>query len=652
MLRDHDDPDSRSTLFGVLVRSHGTSAALDMYEDRIGRADARFFTAVGWRDWACSMTEIGRWHEAAQRLAGLDGTWFELPALAIVEGIINAQLLLPLDRRSLTLSPQLFVGMTPNQGADAAAAHQRAMACIETAQTRLDEIEGKDFVLSLSDWLRWLRLMDPTEGNTVDAQAEIRRGLERDSPDVNLMPFAWVFGVSFDPVPLRQYLTGRKNLGGLDEDELRAECLLFLNSVISGDASCREFLDYLDATHANLVHVMPEDLLKAMRIEAMVRDGQTEKARALLSETDSDLGHVEAIRFSAMIDAHEGLDPKTDLEQAYRKTGHTFDLRNLVRCLKQANDREALLPLLEELVARQPTVANMTDLVVCLSGRPFFNYRRTVEVLDSHSDLVKQSLDLKTAKAWALLQVGRFSDAREMTEQLLDGSQIADAIGLAINVAVASGDWERLPAIVEREWRRRNDHAADTLLTLAQVAGHQDRSPDRALMLAKLAAERAPDDPRVLAAAYWLHFQLGRDEEVDPRWLSRAFEHSSADDGPLWSMDFRTVVTRWMPEQRERLAKIEENWLSGEIPTGIAASQFNVPLAHLLIQIPKSNTDGLDRRMSPLVPVVFGGRPPVELKEDRAVGLDITSILILHYLDLLEPVFQAFGRIKLAPDIM
>ena len=198
----------------------------------------------------------------------------------------------------------------------------------------------------------------------------------------------------------------------------------------------------------------------------------------------------------------------------------------------------------------------------------------------------------------------------------------------------------------------RDEHAAETLMSLAQIAAHQSRGPGRALMFAKLAAEKAPDDTHVLAASHWLHFQLGRDEEADRNWLSRAFKLSSADEGPLWSVDFRTVVTKWMPERRERVVKIHENWLSGEIPTGIAASLLHVPLTRLLIQIPETSADNADRRMSALVPVVFGGRPSVELEENWDVGMDITSVLVLHYLGLLETIFELFHRIKLAPDFM
>ena len=304
------------------------------------------------------------------------------------------------------------------------------------------------------------------------------------------------------------------------------------------------------------------------------------------------------------------------------------------------------------MVAQHRTITNVNDLVVCLSGRPFFDHRQIVELLDANSDLVDRSSDLKGAKAWALFHSGRLAEARELNDQLLNDPGAADALRLDINIAVASGNWEHLPAIVEREWPRRNELAAETLLRLAQISGHQGRSPERALRLVKLAADKAPDDAHVLAASYWLYFQLGRDEDAYSAWLPRAFELSSRDDGPLWSMDLRTLVTQWGPERQERLAEIEKQWLGGRIPTGMAATIFNVPLTRLLVQIPESNAAIVDRRKCVSVPVVFAGRPPVGLEADWSIGMDITSILVLHSLDLLDTVFEEFHRIKLAPDIM
>ena len=652
LLRDRDDRDSRTALFGVLAQSRDASTALNEFAERMAAADAGFFTAVGWRNWAHCMTKVGRWQEATEHLARLDGTWSEAPALALVEGTINSQLLLPAERRSATGDLRIFAGISPIQGEQAEIAHARATACFELAQSGLQEIEDTDLERFVADWCLWLRLMDPNDEHARNAHDEIRQHIESDNPDVKVMPFAWAFGVSFNSEPLRRYLSRREKLGGLNEDELRAECLLFLTDMDSGTMSGRDFLGYLETRQARLAGVMPDELLKAMRIDALVTDNQSERARALLVEMRSGLNDAEAMRLTAMVDAHEGLDPRKELERAYQETGDIVDLRNLVQCLKRADDREALLPLLQDLVAEHRTIPNLMDLVVCLNGRPFFNHRRIVELLDSNADLVERSLDLKAANAWALFHSGRLSDARELNNQLRNSPHAANSLDLDINIAVASGDWERLPAIVEREWSRRDEHAAETLVSLAQIAAHQGPSPGRALMLAKLAAEKSPDDPHVLAASYWLHFQLGRDEEADRNWLSHAFELSSADDGPLWSVDFRTVVTKWMPERRERLVEIEEKWLGGEIPTGIAASMLNVPLTGLLVQIPETNAHRTDRRMSGLVPVVFGGRASVELEEHWVVGLDITSILVLHYLDHLESTFEVFHRIKLAPDVM
>ena len=178
------------------------------------------------------------------------------------------------------------------------------------------------------------------------------------------------------------------------------------------------------------------------------------------------------------------------------------------------------------------------------------------------------------------------------------------------------------------------------------------RLPVRALELAKLAAEKAPDDPHMLMAAYRLHVQLGRDDEVDPAWLQRAYALSSADQGPVWSMNLRDVITEWMPKRRDHLEEVERKWLSGEIPISLAVGVMNVSLARLLLHIPDQNTVELDGRRRGILPIVTGGRNPVELQQDWTIGLDVTSIMILSYLGLLETAIEAFHHVKLSPDIM
>ena len=652
ILRDQNGPESKSVLFYVLARSRGTAFALSTFADRINGEDTQVFTAIGWMNWARYMAEAERWEEAAERLARIEGMRNEAPVLSLLEGILNAQLLLPSEKRDLTGNPPLFVGIIPNQGQKAEDAHAHASKCFDLAEQGLGNIEKGDCDVPVAEWKLWLKLMDPREENRQDSIDNIRQNLESETPNVNLVLYSWFFNIEFNRNPLKCYLSKRDRLGGLTEDEERALYFVIWNSMIATEISAREFLTHQKMHQDRLVGVLSTNLLIAMRIEALLRDDQIDRARTALDESSGDLDEAEVVRLTAMIDAHVGVDTRADLERAYRETGDLIDLQNLINCLEYVDDREALWPLLQKLMSRHRTIANATKVISCLMVRPFFDHQRVLEFLESYSDLVARSPDLQLAKGYALFQRGRLSDAKTVNDQLLESPEAAIALHLDFNIALACGDWERLPAIAEREWPRRNEHDPEILLSLAEAAGLQGRNPDRALALARLAAKKAPDDARVLMTAYDMHIRFGRDEEADPSWLAKAVEQSSEDAGPAWSLDFRTIVTKLIPENQERLAEIERKWLGSEIPSGIAASLFRIPLTRLFLQIPRNNCEQFDQRRNVVVPIVFGGRAPVELRKDWAVGLDISSILVLHYLDLLPLIFDVFKEVKLAPDIM
>ena len=84
---------------------------------------------------------------------------------------------------------------------------------------------------------------------------------------------------------------------------------------------------------------------------------------------------------------------------------------------------------------------------------------------------------------------------------------------LDINIAIKSGEWERLSAIVDREWAYRDELTSSLLLRLATIAAEADLTPNRALELAKLAAKKAPEDPQILMSAYILLVE-GEEAEV------------------------------------------------------------------------------------------------------------------------------------------
>ena len=72
LLRDRDDPDPRTALFALLIRSQDRRDALTWYAEQAAPDDGQFFTAVGWKNWAICMAKVGRWNEAARRLPSFE----------------------------------------------------------------------------------------------------------------------------------------------------------------------------------------------------------------------------------------------------------------------------------------------------------------------------------------------------------------------------------------------------------------------------------------------------------------------------------------------------------------------------------------------------------------------------------------------------
>ena len=649
LLRDREDSDSRSVFFGLLSRSKGEEAALSWFRQQVNHDDPQFFEPIGWVAWAICMARLKNWEEASKCLIALQDRWDEMPALAYVEGCINAALIVPPEWRQgvLSGSPPLFGGMEPNQGAVAKSHHSRARICFEFLEQRFRDTAVQNLGKDIADWNLWLRLMEPETENANITHNEIGQRMDQGSQAVDLIPFAHAFAIPFDAGPLRDYLEQRKTLGGLDARELFAECLLFKRSL-----SSRDFVDYLDQNRTRLTKVVSPEHLSAMHVDALVEDEQSERAKEVAEEYRNGFDEIHFRRLTLLIDADKGRDIRERLEGLYRETGSVGDLRNLVSYLRSVGDQTALRPLVRELFNRAPIAEHAFDVVRSL-GEPFsFDPEAIVEFLDENAGLLEQSRELKTAKAFALFHTGRFKDAREINDDLLNQKASQENLRLAFNIAIVSGDWERMGGILDRAWDHRNSHDPDGLMGLAHLVGGEGYASERALELSRLAVEKAPDDPRILSGAYWLHFRLGREAEADQDWLAKAFELSSVEAGPLWGVSLQDLVTDWLPRRRAHLQEVERKWLAGELPMSLAAGQYNLSLARLLLHVSDQNAIQSDGRRRTILPIMVGGRKSVEFQATWTIGLDVTTVMVLFYLGLLEKALDSFCHVKLAHNIM
>ena len=648
ILREREDSDSRSVLFSILLRTHGREHALAWFNRQKDNNDTNFLTGVGWWQLAVTLSESGKWMEAADRLLQLQLLWNDAPTLAYLEGVINSALLLPVEfrDRALTTIP-LCREITSISGEQADRYHARALACFEYSKDTFKSIASDETVEFISDWHLWVRLMGLDSDVVTAAREEVQQAMQDGKRAMSLMPIAWNFNIDFDTGPIEEYLAKQKLLGGLSAQELTAELLHNKQSM-----SPHDFISYLQQHEKDLIDVISSANTTVWLIEALVEDGQITKARSILEKQTENLGQAVSNRISILIDTHEGINPQEQLESLYNTTGSLIDLKNLISHLKMLNDAIDLLPLLKEQFDREPNPENALDYVICLLSPPNFAYVKVIDFLDNHSNTVEKNEDLESVKARALFHIGKFQEAKSINNTLLRHRNHHNDLVLDVNIAITSGEWEHLSAIIDREWDGRQTHTAETLITLAQLAAQEERTVTRALELSRLAIDKAPENPQILVAANMLHYQLGKEAEADPQWLTRVMELSSESEGPAWKLDLRYLIDEWGPERQEQFYSIEKNLLQGNIPIFVAASVFNIPIISFFSRTSRHNTSVLDGRKQVVLPIIAGGRYRVELQEEWTIGLDITSIIVLSYLGLLQKSIDAFRYVKLAPETM
>ena len=356
-----------------------------------------------------------------------------------------------------------------------------------------------------------------------------------------------------------------------------------------------------------------------------------------------------AARMDAALTLETGTDPRESLEAVYRRSDELVDLKNLIGHLVTVRDKEALGPLLLTLFEREPKLEHAFEVVHWL-GQPPADHGGILAFLETHPLLIRENNDLKSALAWALFGVGRVADSRTINDELLADRHDPNGMVLDSSIAVATGDWERLPAIVNRAWPHRNELKADILILLAHLTSRAGESTERVVELTRLAADKAPDNPHILVAAYGIHFELGRDAEADPVWLTRALANSSVEGGPIWQTDLQQMVNDWLPQARDHRQRIDRMLMEGKLPLSLAAGALNTPLSRILLGGQSESVR--DGRTRAFVPIISAVRNRLDLAKDSTLGLDLTSIMVLARLGLLDATLESVDHVRIAAETM
>jgi len=644
-LRDRDTADARSNVLSMLSTFEGSERAIAWLDAQLEAFGTDFasrtalLNGVGWRNAGAMLAEAGRWEDAA-RLLGAVGEEHvrQCPDLRYAEGVINAGLTLPewLRRHALTMRI-LDQAVDVLEGAEPAARRDRAIALFEESAKLMREL-GEDGRAAMADrWRVWLLLTDPKtreEGRRMVSAAMTEDGARA----VDYVDLAFAFRVEFDPVPLERYLKLRDLSGGLLPSELAARLALIRHTRPSGEA-----VKFLEEQREVLHGVLTPGGYAYLLVQKLIDDGQLDRAEETLN------GHREIFgddfeRMEDQIRARRGEDVLASLEKRYETTELDVDLLNLCENLRDpARDPEKLRRYALELFGRQRNVRNAHRVVEALLRLD--HNAELATFLEACDDLVGMDPDLASTTGWALFHAGRPNDARPIVDRLLAQRDHPSDVALDVNVALASGQWERFPIILDREWQRRASRSPAQLLQVATIAADADR--DRALKLAEEAVKRAAGDGRatILVGAHVLASRLGRDDIAMPL-VAEAARLSSPEEGPVRTAGLRELADM-LTAGVDRARAVEEAFAAARIPIHLFAAFVRSPLTRLLVNQLHQNEREADPRKHTVMPLRHGARGITDAAGVRTVAADFGSLLLYAELDLLTSIAARFDRIAI-----
>ena len=356
-------------------------------------------------------------------------------------------------------------------------------------------------------------------------------------------------------------------------------------------------------------------------------------------------GDVDAVslqRLEGLVAEAEGADAVTVRKATYEASGRRLpDLWPLVEALQERRDWKGLLPYALELYRHEKTITS-TELVFRCCRESCDDDALSAFLVEA-SALVDRSPRLKSALAWDHYLNGRLGDARRINDELRRSRSDDDDRNLAVNLAVESGDWDRLHGLVEDAWNRRAEMSPADLVAMASLAADIDNP--RMMPLVELAVEKAPDDAGVHLSGWLLAHQSGKlaTHPTAAGWFQVAAARSDG-EGPVRAVSLRELADD-QPRRMERNRPLWSGIRDATLPLFLVAEKLHVPWSRMLAGAAIGNAAEPDPRRKTVIHAFDGGRGKVDLRGVKRLGLDFSALLVLGHLGLLDRVVARFDRI-------
>jgi hypothetical protein len=642
LLRDRRDPESISTMIGVLARAKGDEHALDWMDSQNVRVDELTTHGV----LVLSIIYLGqnRIEDLRARLDQLTAAQIEAsPYIAYLRGAIRLVSVLPKSAHSIGLGTILLDVGFAHPILEAAALSARLDGAIDDLQgssARMRELRLPRALTNAHWYLAWASLMHPSR--RIDALRQLETDMQVPALAVQRVQLAFRYLKNFDSTSLETYLKRRQTTGGLEDDDLIADLILRIHQ-----GNHREVTALLTKNEVRYQKLLAPQIVVGFRIRAMVYAGDAGAARAALDANRQQLNSATIATIEAEIASAEGADPVTEYVRLYEKLKTEASLSTLVDVLIRESNHQLLGPYAEKLYAIS---LDPRDMVIAAKAyAAAARHEDFIRVVEAFPFTTERSLEVKQRYAWRLLRLGRLAQSKQIADSMKTGPKTRD-VPLEINLAVETGQWEMLTEPLGVYLASQEEKDALALIQAAHLAFVSGHGPYGALVSAAVAKPDA--GPEVLLGAYTIAIEGGLEDKDPPpfEWFSRALAMSGP-DGPVKHMEMKDLLDQQI-EWNRHSRRINDLVIGGDAPLIIAAPSLHTTLVDLVLGNFIRNVDQKDTRRRTVVPLFAGRRPPMPVGEAKCIALDISAVLVLGFLGLLPKVIASFEAIVIPAGLM
>lgn len=637
ILRDQTDEESISTLLSVVVRAKGDDKALQWLTD--SGTSIQQLTALGLVMLCQIHLRKGDIETVRTLLDPIDDARLsDCPFLLHLRGHVRLASAFPKPDQESSLSGDplaIFLAKPILPEKLLAERLDGAIADHQQVAPTLRRLDLKEIARTAERYANWATLLHPYR--RMSAIANLRSEVQDPRIAAQKIELALEFIDDFDDSHLTEFLHKREDLGGLDNQELRALVVIQLhkedhvgifNTISRYRVRCEEIFGRSNAL--------------AMEIRSLALNSQSASARKLLDENKDTFDHTQIARLVAQIAAAEGGDPTVELIRNFEESNAVESLRALVAALYSRSDYISLAPYAERLfgMTSDPRDIDMAAKAFAAAGDTA-NFAR---VMKSHPIIADRDPKLMRQYAWQLFQFGHFDESEELVRKLRTIPNSRD-FNLEIALAVERGRWEQLAVPLSAMFEERASLPAQVLMQGALLAEVSGQGPLKDLLFA--AVEKGADDAQVLVNAYSVAVEAGIDDEDNKpfEWFRRAVELSGP-QGPVQQMQLKDVLARhseWQVHSRQ----VNEALMNGDVPLCVAANALHAKTVDLMLGNFVRNSERVDPRQRSVIPLFSGRRMPGKVPTTRRIALDLSALLVLGWLRLLPRIFDAFESVVL-----